>query len=75
MEVSGRVDLTIAGASREWGLERQTLDYYTDELAVRCQSSLLITRRYSQMSSHLASVLKASELEVAAEPQKPEVNA
>lgn len=57
VEASGRADLTIAGASREWGLERQTLGYYTDELAVRCQSSLLITRRYSQVTSHLASVL------------------
>ncbi len=58
VEASGLVDLTIAGASREWGLERQTLGYYTDELASRCQSSLLIARRYSPVTSHLTSVLQ-----------------
>lgn len=57
VEASGMADLTIAGASREWGLERQTLGRYADELAVQCQSSLLITRRYSQVTSHLTSVL------------------
>ncbi len=57
VEASGQVDLTIAGASREWGLERQTLGYYADELAGRCRSSLLITRRYSRVTSHLTSVL------------------
>lgn len=51
------VDLTIAGTSRAWGIERQTLGRYTDELAIQCRSSLLITRRYSQVTSHLASVL------------------
>jgi Kef-type K+ transport system membrane component KefB/nucleotide-binding universal stress UspA family protein len=60
VEASGQADLTIAGASREWGLERQTLGYYADELAVRCRSSLLITRRYSRVTSHLASVLDRS---------------
>lgn len=58
VEASGRADLTIAGASREWGLKRQTLGYYADELAVRCLSSLLITRRYSRVAPHLASVLE-----------------
>jgi hypothetical protein len=51
------VDLTIAGTSRAWGIERQTLGRYTDALAIQCRSSLLITRRYSQLTSHLASVL------------------
>ncbi len=60
VRASEAADLTIAGTSREWGLERQTLGYYTDELAVRCHSSLLITRRYSRVSSHLASVLGTS---------------
>ncbi len=54
---SANVDLTIAGASREWGLERQTLGRYADVLATQCHSSLLITRKYSQVTSHLASVL------------------
>ncbi|MBD2447832.1 cation:proton antiporter [Nostoc sp. FACHB-152] len=54
---SEAVDLTIAGTSRAWGIERQTLGRYTDALAIQCRSSLLITRRYSQVTSHLASVL------------------
>jgi nucleotide-binding universal stress UspA family protein len=58
---SKTVDLTIAGTSRTWGIERQTLGRYTDELAIECRSSLLITRRYSQVTAHLASVL--SDLE------------
>jgi Kef-type K+ transport system membrane component KefB/nucleotide-binding universal stress UspA family protein len=57
VKASERVDLTIAGTSGAWGIERQTLGRYTDELAIQCRSSLLITRRYSQVTSHLASVL------------------
>jgi hypothetical protein len=57
VEASEQADLTIVGASREWGLERQTLGRYTDELAMHCRSSLLITRRYSKVTSHLASLL------------------
>jgi Kef-type K+ transport system membrane component KefB/nucleotide-binding universal stress UspA family protein len=60
VEASKTVDLTIAGASREWGLERQTLGYHTDELAVQCHSSLLITRRHSRMMSHLPAALRTS---------------
>lgn len=61
VEASRHVDLTIAGASRAWGIERQTLGHYTDVLAVECHSSLLITRRYSQLTSHLASVLTTGD--------------
>lgn len=50
------VDLTIAGASREWGIERQTLGQYTDELAVKCHSPLLILRCYSKVTTHLAAL-------------------
>ncbi|MEH2387334.1 MAG: cation:proton antiporter [Nostoc sp.] len=57
VEASKSVDLTIAGTSRTWGIERQTLGRYTDQLATQCCSSLLITRRYSQVTAHLASVL------------------
>lgn len=57
VEASIAADLTIAGTSREWGIERQTLGRYTDELAVQCHSSLLITRCYVKVRSHLASVL------------------
>lgn len=57
VEASAAFDLTIAGTSRAWGIERQTLGRYTDQLAVQCRSSLLITRRYSQVTSHLASVV------------------
>ena len=57
---SANADLTIAGTSREWGIERQTLGQYTDELAVQCHSSLLIARCYVKVRSHLASVLPQS---------------
>lgn len=60
IQASERVDLTIAGTSRAWGIERQTLGRYTDQLAIECRSSLLITRRYSQVTSHLASVLAST---------------
>jgi Kef-type K+ transport system membrane component KefB/nucleotide-binding universal stress UspA family protein len=56
IEASARADLTIVGMSRAWGIERQTLGRYTDELAIQCQSSLLITRRHSQVSSHLDAI-------------------
>ncbi|MTJ52238.1 sodium:proton antiporter [Anabaena sp. UHCC 0253] len=56
---SENVDLTIIGTSRVWGIERQTLGRYTDQLAIQCRSSLIITRRYSQVTSHLASLLPA----------------
>ncbi|MBC6432750.1 sodium:proton antiporter [Nostoc sp. HG1] len=57
IQASESVDLTIAGTSRAWGIERQTLGRYTDQLAIQCRSSLLITRRYSQVTAHLASML------------------
>ena len=60
VEASERVDLTIAGTSRAWGIERQTLGRYTDQLAIQCKSSLLITRRYSQVTSHLAAIVAPS---------------
>jgi Kef-type K+ transport system membrane component KefB/nucleotide-binding universal stress UspA family protein len=63
VRASEAVDLTIAGASREWGIERQTLGKYTDALAVECASSLLITRRYSQVTPHLATVLDSANRE------------
>ncbi|MBP5975326.1 cation:proton antiporter [Brasilonema sp. CT11] len=61
---SEAVDLTIAGTSRAWGIERQTLGRYTDQLAIECRSSLLITRRHSQISSHITSVLANEKSEV-----------
>jgi nucleotide-binding universal stress UspA family protein len=57
IEASKDADLTIAGTSRTWGIERQTLGRYTDELAQECYSSLLIARRYSRVISHLATLL------------------
>lgn len=48
---SADVDLTMVGASREWGVEKQSLGGYVDELSIQCQSSLLITRKYSQITS------------------------
>lgn len=57
IEASASANLLIAGASRAWGLERQILGRHTDTLARDCQSSLLIARKYSKVSSHTASVL------------------
>ncbi len=62
VEASRNVDLTIAGTSRTWGIERQTLGRYTDELAQNCHSSLLITRRYSRVISHLSSLIQESSI-------------
>lgn len=64
VDASQAVDLTIAGTSRAWGIERQTLGRYTDQLAIQCRSSLLITRRYSKVTSHLASVLPGTNSDV-----------
>ncbi|MBD2577831.1 cation:proton antiporter [Oscillatoria sp. FACHB-1406] len=57
IQASANVDLTLAGTTREWGIERHTLGSYTDELAVRCHSSLLIARCHLTARSHLKSVL------------------
>ena len=56
VRMSETVDLTIIGASREWGLERQTLGRYTDALVTQCHSSVLITRK-SQVTPHLTKLL------------------
>ncbi|MDF5718402.1 MAG: cation:proton antiporter [Rhizonema sp. NSF051] len=64
VEASATVDLTIAGTSSAWGIQRQTLGRYTDEIAIQCHSSLLITRRYSQVTSHLASILSATNADI-----------
>jgi nucleotide-binding universal stress UspA family protein len=57
IEASETADLTIAGVSREWGLERRTFGKYTDQLAVKCQSAMLITRKHKLASSHLSGIL------------------
>jgi len=61
--------------SRAWGIERQTLGRYTDQLAIQCRSSLLITRRYSQVTSHLASVLSGTNSETTIDTDKSGVGA
>jgi len=55
VEASADADLMIAGASRVWGIERQILGRHTDTLARDCQSSLLITRKYSKVTVPIAS--------------------
>ena len=57
IQASTSADLTIAGTSRTWGIERQTLGRYTDKLARECESSLLITRRYNQVAHHINSLI------------------
>jgi len=61
IKFSALVDLTLAGTSGEWGIARQSLGRYTDELAIHCQSPLLITRCYLKARSHLVSVLAHSQ--------------
>ena len=73
VQASEAVDLTIAGTSRAWGIERQTLGSYTDQLTIECRSPLLITRRYSQVTSHLASVIGDRHRESTTDTDKPEV--
>jgi Kef-type K+ transport system membrane component KefB/nucleotide-binding universal stress UspA family protein len=58
---SRNVDLTIAGTSPAWGIERQTLGRYTDRLSQECQSSLLITRRYSRVIGHINSLVNPEQ--------------
>ena len=72
VEASAGVDLTIAGTSRARGIQRQTLGRYTDQLAIHCRSSLLITRCYSQVTSHLATVLGDTNRESTIDTEKPE---
>jgi Kef-type K+ transport system membrane component KefB/nucleotide-binding universal stress UspA family protein len=61
IQASTTVDLTIVGASPEWGIERQSLGRYTDELTMECESSLVVTRRYSRVASHLRDLAKTRE--------------
>jgi Kef-type K+ transport system membrane component KefB len=58
-EISRQVDLTITGIGRTWGRKKPLLDRYTDRLAMRCVSSLLIVRRYSQFGSHTSFSLES----------------
>lgn len=60
IQESRYADLTIAGTSRSWGIERQTLGYYTDRLAQNCHSSLLVTRCYAPITNHITSLLEES---------------
>ena len=73
VEASATVDLTIAGTSRAWGIQRQTLGRYTDQLAIQCCSSILITRRHSQVTSNLASVLGDNNRESTTNTAQPGV--
>jgi len=51
VEASAAVDLTIAGTSRAWGIERQTLGRYTDQLAIQCRSFSSDYRTVSHFTS------------------------
>jgi nucleotide-binding universal stress UspA family protein len=66
---SAKADLTIAGTSRTWGIERQTLGRYTDTLAKECASSLMIARRYNEISYHITSLLETPETPAPDTPQ------
>jgi hypothetical protein len=60
------------GTSHEWGLERQTLGRYADELTQHCQSSLLIARRYTRTIAHLQPIADAAVAPSVAEPAHTE---
>ncbi len=75
VEASANVDLTIAGTSRAWGIERQTLGRGADQLANQCHSSLLITRRYSQVTAHLTSMMLQTNSEANIDSNQPSVEA
>lgn len=74
VEASATVDLTIAGTSRAWGIERQTLGRGADELANQCESSLLITRRYSQVTAHLTSMMLQTNNKANTDSNQPGVS-
>ncbi len=73
VEASKSVDLTIAGISREWGVERQTLGRYTDDLAVECHSSLLLARK-GQVTSHIATLTTSPHSDLKSENDLKGVN-
>ncbi|MBV8886768.1 MAG: cation:proton antiporter [Chroococcidiopsidaceae cyanobacterium CP_BM_RX_35] len=73
VEASANFDLTLAGTSRARGIQHQTLGRYTDQLALECRSSLLITRRYSQVTSNLASVLSDTSKQPITDTKNPGV--
>ena len=73
VEASAAFDLTLAGTSRARGIQRQTLGRYTDQLAIECRSSLLITRRHSQVTSNLVSVLSEPHHQSTADTENPGV--
>jgi Kef-type K+ transport system membrane component KefB/nucleotide-binding universal stress UspA family protein len=66
IQASAAADLTIAGTSRKWGIERQTLGRYTDKLAKECESSILITRRYNEVADQLNSLIEKESDNLAA---------
>jgi Kef-type K+ transport system membrane component KefB/nucleotide-binding universal stress UspA family protein len=72
IEASAQFDLTLVGTSHEWGLERQTLGRYADELTQHCQSSLLIARRYTRTIAHLQPIADAAVAPSVAEPAHTE---
>ncbi len=59
VEASRSIDLILLGTSAQWGLERYVFGQVTDELIVRCHSSLMIVKHHRQVTHLNALVVNA----------------
>lgn len=57
VEASRSADLLVVGTSARWGLDRHIFGKSTDELATRCQTSLLIVKHHKDATPHLQSLI------------------
>ncbi len=57
VEASRNADLLVVGSTPQWGIERQIFGQLTDELATRCQSSLLIVKHHKTATPHIETLL------------------
>jgi nucleotide-binding universal stress UspA family protein len=57
VNASRRSALVILGTSPQWGQERHVFGQITDDLVVRCPSSLIIVKHHKQATPHVTSLL------------------
>lgn len=62
-----QVDLVVVGTSPQWGLERHVFGRTTDELATRCQTSLIIVKHHKSATPHIESLLTVGSTAVSSE--------
>lgn len=60
VEASRQADLLVVGTSAQWGLDRHIFGQSTDELATRCQTSLLIVKHHKSATPHIEALLNRS---------------